>query len=164
MKGKFTIWDLDNCLADDQWRQRHVDWKKEGNERYNEYDQRMIYDEPRHLAEFAFMSRFTTPIFFTGRRERWASLTMHWLRQNLHQHTPLIYMRRDNEESKPHVVKERMLRELLARVTPIQIVAAFDDVPSIVEMYRRYNIAADRLYIHDDLSGVYQPADVTASN
>lgn len=157
---KYTLWDIDNCLADDRPRQHLIDWHLTGNARYDRYNAKMMEDELVHKVEFDFMCRFTTPVFLTGRVEKWENHTRHWLGEKLNVESPLLYMRADGDEGSPAAVKKYMLRGILARINLKQIVAGFDDVPAVVKMYQDCGISAAVLAIHTDLSKVYGPSDL----
>lgn len=161
MTTKYAIWDIDNCLADDYWRQPLIEWHKDGNARYDGYNAQMAHDAVVHKEHFEFMSRFTTPVFFTGRCVKWEQETRTWLRK-LGGHSPVLFMRGNDEDGSPALVKQRMLRAFrVQRNLPVSdIVAAFDDVPAVVAMYQASGIAACRLAIYDDLSGVYRGNDL----
>jgi hypothetical protein len=162
MTTKWSIWDLDNCLADDKWRQPLINFTVEGAERYREYDSQMLHDKPHHVTEFKFMQRFAQPVFFTGRRERWRALTTEWVQRHLAIEHPIVFMRPDDDEGTPVQVKRDMLCALLNmhRVPVFDIVGAFDDLPSIISMYHAFGIGACQLAIHHD-TGAYQPRDLT---
>lgn len=158
---KWSIWDLDNCLADDAWRQPMIDFTKEGGQRYEVYDAAMFNDRPAHVEEFNFMRRFTTPVVFTGRREKWRQLTERWLDKHFG-FVPMVFMRGDDDNGVPVQVKRDMLLRLLndQRVPVFDIVGAFDDLPAVVQMYRQFSIPSCELAIHGDLLAAYTPADL----
>jgi hypothetical protein len=158
---KYAIWDIDNCLADDKWRAHLIDWDKRGNERYDRYNSVMLHDEVCHREYFHFMCRFTTPVFFTGRTVKWEGYTREWLQDRLGVRDALLHMRENNDNATPAQVKREMLSKLYSpRSGEVSIVAAFDDIPAVVEMYRSFGIAACLLYINEDLSGTYKPRDL----
>lgn len=161
---RYSLWDMDNCLTDDAWRAKYIDWDKGGNERYSRYDSYMLEDKPVEQALRVwqvFLELGYTPIIFTGRREQWRSETEQWLRRNLHCIDPLIFMRRNGEEGTPVEVKSRMLQEFSVSmgVLPSDIGGAFDDLPSIIAMYRSHGIPATVLRAHDPHT-TYSPKDL----
>lgn len=163
----YDIWDLDNCLADDAWRQDRIEWDKTGDDRYRKYNEGLGSDELCHRAEFALFRRMgSTPVFFTGRSEYLRAPTNHWINRNLAStgmtSYPLMYMRPDNAKDTPRALKDKMLQCLFAEHLGFgsRIVAAFDDLPIVVQMYRDNNIPAVQLAIHADYSKAYKAEDL----
>lgn len=158
------IWDIDNCLADDQWRQELVDWELKGDARYYRYNEQLCKDHAAHTREFELYRRLgAKPVFFTGRAEYLRKDTESWLELRLHLKpgTYRIFMRPNGTEGlTPRTLKERMLLEFLSSYPHAKIIAAFDDIPAVVDMYRSYDVPAARLAIHSDLTGAYQPSDL----
>lgn len=162
---KYAIWDIDNCLADDKWRASLIDFSKHGNERYDAYNAKMHADAAHHLREFRFMCRFTTPVFFTGRGEKWRDATLAWLRAGGYREACgdwyRLVMRADDDNATPAQLKHNMLIDLIhSGVRREDIIAAFDDIPAVVEMYQRHSIAGCVLQINSDFSGIYEPNDL----
>lgn len=155
----YAIWDIDNCLFDDQWRTPAIEWHKTGNARYERYNKLMLSDPVKHQAEFNLIRKIAVPVFFTGRCEIYKNMTLQQLAVGLDVIAPTIYMRKDNENASPADVKQRMLKEFLEcghKVT--DIFAAFDDLPSIVDMYRSHGIPAVQLLVNEH-SRAYDTAD-----
>lgn len=153
---RYSLWDLDNCLFNDAWRTPLIEWDKAGNERYNLYDAAMKDDKPAHLTEWRIITAMSVPIFITGRRERWRDITMLMIQQHLplpETTPPRVLMRPDDSNERPVALKERLLKEFLMDegYDMSKIMAAFDDVQSIVDMYRRHGIPAAVLRCHDPL-------------
>lgn len=160
---KYAIWDIDNCLADDKWRAHLIDFTKTGNARYEAYNAQMLGDPAHHLQEFRFMARLATPVFFTGRCEKWQAYTSKWLRDGTYtdgSDWTHLYMRDNDDQSTPAELKRKMLERLIKRVGVNNIVAAFDDIPAVIDMYRSYGIAGCVLQINSDFSGIYEPRDL----
>lgn len=159
----YSIWDIDNCLADDSARQSLVDWDEVGDARYDRYNLQAAHDPLFHRAEFELMLKLgATPVFFTGRPEKHRRLTLTWLHRALGLSFPRMYMRPDGTVGlTPRTLKEQMLKEFQAWMAPDErIVAAFDDLDAVVQMYRSHGIPAAKLIIHEDVSKVYQPSDL----
>jgi hypothetical protein len=158
-----VIFDIDNCIADDHWRQPLIDWDLSGDLRYARYNDAMDKDKLCNGEIFKlFMELGHTPVFFSGRPEAYRGKTALWLADNL-SYTQNLFLRPNGTKGlTPRALKERMLRnieeECIAR--DIEVVAAFDDIPAVVEMYRELRIPAAVLAIHSDLSGAYQPGDL----
>lgn len=162
----FTIWDLDNCLSDDKWRQERIEWDKEGDERYRAYNENLTMDRPRHITEFElFLKIGAEPVFFTGRSEYLREPTWRWLSAwfgDQLKPQPILYMRPDGSRMSPRDLKEQMLKRFFGEHMGFgnRVIAAFDDLPPIVQMYRDHNIPTAQLAIHADLTGAYKPADL----
>lgn len=159
----YTIWDIDNCVADDKWRQERIEWDKEGDERYRAYNAVLEHDVVHHKREFdLFLSMGAQPVFFTGRSEYLRDATNSWLYAGLSLLQPVMYMRPNNSRMTPRALKEEMLNRFFKEHMGFgnRILAAFDDLPPIVQMYREHNIPAVQLAIHEDLTGAYKPADL----
>lgn len=162
---RIAIWDIDNCLADDSPRHHLIDWSKQGDERYLAYNEAMMNDRAVHAEEFRVLRAIgCTPVFFTGRPEAFRAQTTNWLRDNLGVSFPIVHMRPDGTVGlTPVALKERMLREYLREVQGfrqgwVQIIAAFDDLPEVLEMYRSFGIAAVQLKVGDP-HAAYGPED-----
>lgn len=159
---RVAIWDIDNCLADDAPRHHLIDWSKQGDERYDVYNAAMAQDRPAHVAEFNLMRAIgCEPVFFTGRPEKWRAQTEQWLREHFQIKFPEVHMRPDGTVGlTPVELKRRMLRAYRDfEDRGVQIIAAFDDLPCVVEMYRSYGIEAVQLKINDPTLA-YDPADL----
>jgi hypothetical protein len=163
---RYSLWDLDNCLTDEKWRTPLIDWHLDGNERYNRYDEQMYKDAPANLGTWHLITQLSHPIFVTGRRERWRELTVSWIKRNLraggtqYLHKPAVFMRPNDNSMRPVELKRMILLEFILPSIPAgKIIAAFDDVPSIVQMYRDYDIPAMVLRCHDPALS-YKPEDL----
>lgn len=164
----YSIWDIDNCLADDHWRQQYIDWDLQGDERYRRYNALSHRDTLHHRAEFELMLKIgAEPVFFSGRPEYMREMTWVWLRGHLTvsglKPQPTMYLRENGTVGlTPKACKETMLKRFFAEHLGFgnRIIGAFDDIPAIVAMYRENNIPAAQLCIHHDLSGAYQPSDL----
>lgn len=163
-----SVWDLDNCLFDDTHRVHLIDWAKTGNERYDRYDAEMAKDPVAHQAEWLVMTAVSQPIFITGRRERWRKITEEQISKNLRILRngglktigyPIIFMRPEGDASRPVDLKHRIIMKVL-EVNPIdRIIAAFDDVESIVDMYRELGLPGVLLRVNDP-KHTYGPNDL----
>lgn len=162
----YTIWDLDNCLADDMWRQDRIEWDKDGDERYRAYNSVLIHDELGHGKEFElFLKMGAEPVFFTGRSEYLRESTWEWMHLRkllVGQPAPLIFMRPNGHSASPRDLKEAMLRRFFRDHLGFgnRVIAAFDDLPPVVQMYREHNLPAVQLAIHAELTGAYKPEDL----
>lgn len=163
----YTIWDIDNCLADDGWRQERIEWDKRGDERYRAYNAVLEGDAPQHFSEFhLYMKIGAEPVFFTGRSEYLREPTYRWLERHYKQFglqpRPVMYMRPNGHSATPRDLKEAMLRKFFSEHLGFgnRIIAAFDDLPTVVQMYKSYNIPAAQLAVSLHLEGAYKPSDL----
>lgn len=144
-KPKIVIFDLDNCLSDDRHRIHLIDWTQTNpGLRYVQYHKRCDEDRPGNIALF---SRAQGPkaVFFTARPESVREQTRSWIAKNFYVYDPLIFMRPNDDHSSSVELKRRMLNLVLSGN---EIVAAYDDRPDIVEMYKSYGIDAKVTNIH----------------
>lgn len=171
IKRLFTLWDLDNCLFDDKWREPLIDHRLTGNEKYAAYNERLGEDKVCHLRHFRLMCDDTRiqPIFMTGRQDRYFLATQDKIQRDLGVWVELgqnIFMRKGDEQTRPADLKRRQLHELRAVLTEVygpdgwEIVAAFDDLPNIVDMYREEGITACQLAIHPVSHAIYSAEDL----
>jgi hypothetical protein len=159
---KMVIWDLDNCLADDKWRQDLIEWDKVGDERYEVYNNHMCGDNAHNVDKFkAFVAAGLYPVFFTGRAEHFRGATAAWIRENLCCEAFTLFMRPSGTVGvTPAALKERMLDDLFSMGhLPSDIVAAFDDLQPVIDMYRSRGVNGVHLQIHDP-AGAYDAADL----
>lgn len=144
---KCSLWDLDNCLSNDEWRIRFVDWTKtNGDERYREYHRRCFGDRPGNKQLFQLVTLHTRPVFITARPEEVRASTEAWVREMLGVYAPEIYMRAIGDHRPSGELKLALLEE--ARLLPIDIAVAFDDRADVVAAYRAFGIDASILAIH----------------
>lgn len=148
--SEFVIWDLDNCLSDDGWRIRFIDWHKPVETRWTNYHRMCFRDAPGNHAEFFEAVKLgLAPMFITGRPESARALTMAWLSHHFDIRSPMLLMR-GNEDHRPSVdVKLELLTGALQRAKGRPRLA-YDDKPDIVQMYRDvFDIDAQVLRIHN---------------
>lgn len=144
---EFSIWDLDNCVSDDEWRIKFVDWTKtNGDERYAEYHRRCFADRPGNVAVFKAIAARTVPLFFTARPENVRKSTVAWLREQLGVRDPIVKMRPMGDGRSSPVLKLEMLDEMFLQRA--EIFCAFDDRMDVVAAYRARGIPATLLAIH----------------
>lgn len=143
------IVDLDNCIADDGWRIRHIAWQHENPfDRYHAYHSLAPFDVLRNEHILATKSRI---VVFTARPVHYAHATREWLERNdVH---PLHILMRNNHDHRPSVqLKEWQLDCLLAHhdVHIEEILMAHDDRQDICDMFERRGIPATRTFIHNN--------------
>lgn len=160
---KYVIFDLDNCLADDEHRIPLIDWSQSDPEkRYAAYHAACGVDAKRNGSTLeSHMRDGSIPVFFTGRPESVRGITNDWIKREL-----LLLLgdyelhMRPNGDRRPSVdVKRDMLDKFSVLVAPISdIVAAYDDRSDIVDMYRSRGISAYQMTIHSTCA--YTPPSV----
>lgn len=159
---KCIIWDLDNCVSNDDWRIRLIDHSLEGGARWAAYHAACGADKPVNLDVFDAMRELhfdATPVFITGRPESVRETTRAWIRRHLHVHDPEIMMRGGDLVENSVALKRRHALALKGRgALPI---LAFDDRQDMVEMYRSIGIRAVVLRAHEDMS---PHGDIQATN
>ena len=135
------IIDLDNCISDDGWRIKRINWLTDDpDERYREYHEAMGRDK---LANAHLLNTEQDIIIFTSRPERYRGETERWLIANGVKYF-LLFMRPYDNHMSSLQLKELFL-DTLGQV-PLR---AYDDRPDIVEMYRHKGIQAEVVKIHD---------------
>lgn len=159
MGMNMAIWDLDNCLSNDEWRLRRINWATENmDERYAAYHAVCGDDPPSNLDVYYAVRLLAVPIFFTARPEEVRAQTEAWIRRHLDEPKPMVLMRRrsglDLKLSSVEI-KRAMLRGLMAsivdadRLNEFDALLGFDDRQDIVAMYKEMGIKARLLKVHD---------------
>ena len=145
---KMTIFDLDNCLADDRRRISKINWALPATGgRWDEYHNNSVYDAPHHKS---LVASSVNPVFLTARPERVRVETKNWIRCHYGISNPLVLMRREGDCRPSVTLKAEMVAELYTEHDCDEIVAAYDDREDIVSMYYGvYEIPAQLLRIHD---------------
>src|SRR6478736_4196555 len=151
---RYAIFDLDNCLSNDEPRIRQIDWRKPGAERYQVYHQLCGLDKPADdavkLVEDALM-RGLHPIFFTGRPESVRAQTCDWIEKTFG-FRPYALMMRPTDDDPRHAadLKRWMLQEFLAGEQTHEscIIEAWDDRHDVLQMYREFGITAHHKQLH----------------
>jgi hypothetical protein len=162
-----SIWDLDNCLADDAWRIPRIDWSAAcPGARYAAYHAAAGEDAcaVRNAALFKAWRAFgTAPVFATGRPEAIRRDTEDWIERHLGMRPTrdALFMRGDTDHRPSVVLKREMLSLIRATYPAAHIALAFDDHPGIVDMYRAEGVAALHLQIHS--VDAYNPPPVAAT-
>ena len=145
---KYVVFDLDNCLSNDEWRIQHINWHaKNLTERYDTYHSLAPFDEPGNMKVLrSWLDHKYDLIILTARAARYDVATQCWLRK-YDIPAAMICMRAADDFRPSEVVKREQLISL--RIDPSNIAAAFDDRQRTVDMYRALGIErAVRLWIH----------------
>lgn len=130
----YVIFDLDGCLADDEWRRHYL--PPEGTTdpgKYADYHRRCTFDSPMNLALFKRMSSGIMPIFVTARSTAYEALTRHWIETVLGCPDYLLRMRHESSRFNSPDFKSEVAKRFLD--IGGNIVAAFDDRIDVLEAY-----------------------------
>lgn len=148
----FIILDLDNCIADDEWRIPRINWQhKDPMRRYHDYHSLSGFD--RAGNKDLFQKTKHDIIILTARPVHYAPITMEWLnRQHI---KPFALIMRNNDDHVPSVDLKRKQMGWLTHLYNIDvkdIVCAYDDRMDVVEMYLQHGVIAEVRSIHDTCS------------
>lgn len=148
--GGYTIFDLDNCLSDDGWRIPRIDWSAGDNfRRYHNYHSLAPFDSPAHREAFADARRRSAIILLTSRPIHYRAATVEWLNRH-HLNFEILLMRNDHDHRHSVEVKRWQLAQLVHYDLHLDdVLAAYDDRPEIVAMYREHGILAYEMAIHN---------------
>ena len=145
----YIILDLDNCIADDAWRIPRINWQKSNPiERYHEYHSLSAFDGVGNTDLFS--GNHHKVIVFTARPVLYSFITFEWLKRNGIRAEHVV-MRNNDDRRNSVDLKRHMLHWLPEHygVAWQDVVAAYDDRPDVVEMYRKHHIPAFVRCIHD---------------
>lgn len=143
-----AIIDLDNCIANDQWRLNLIQHHHEvPNDRYWDYHDRCdLDDHPNPHVIFNLTRRVDHLIVFTSRPEKVRLKTSQWLSR---WGIPISHlMMRPDDNMMPSVdIKKLMLNWLPAEY---EVQYAIDDRNDILDMYRANGIrSVERVFIYE---------------
>lgn len=168
---KYVIFDLDNCISDDAWRIKYIDWTVDNpGERYRTYHELCVEDEPKNTCIVkGAVALGHSIVYFTARPEAVRKQTIEWLRKH-ELPAGTLCMRSDDDHTPSLSVKRVMARALLTSIESVngKVVKAYDDRTDIVEMYtKEFGIPAEALWIHDECAytrPTQAPAKETAAD
>lgn len=149
---KVILCDIDNCIADDEWRIPRINWQKHGDERYHDYHLLSAWDRPNKSMQQELLRRGEKIVFMTARPVAYRALTEHWLELVFQCGYPEILMRPNGHKGTSPEVKQQLLDWLTGGeygISVQDIVHAFDDHQGVIDMYRRNGIPATRVAIHN---------------
>lgn len=155
MSYKWAIFDLDNCLANDQWRIQYIDWTQSApDHRYHDYHSLAPFDSPANLDTFRPLARASKIriAFFTARPAAFRAATGIWLDRNGMRFDALMMRPRGDHRPSMQLKAAHLLSFLKDNSLSPQddIIGAFDDRQDVVEMYLRQGVGrAAQLSIHD---------------
>jgi hypothetical protein len=142
---RLVVFDLDNCLSNDEWRIPTIDFKATTPDaRWSEYHAMCHADHPANVETFRNATYNAIPVFITMRPEACAKATTDWIERNLAPSNYGLIMRGDDDHRSSVDIKRDAVLSL-----PSLPVAAFDDRPDIVEMYKSLGVPAIRLCVHN---------------
>jgi len=149
MNTKLAIFDLDNCLANDEWRIPHIRFELDNklDEKWDKYHSLCGNDVPANNEWLnGARARGLTPVFVTMRPVKYWDQTVEWIerRLGLAPGTFALYMRPEGDHRGSVELKREIVTNLLANVSE-----AYDDRPDIIYMYRSLGINAYVLKIHN---------------
>lgn len=141
------ILDLDNCIADDEWRIPHIQWQHtDPHRRYHSYHMLAPWDKVKNRELF----KGRGPIaIFTGRALLYREFTVEWLKRAGVEVAHLL-MRNNHDRRTSVELKRTQLQHLISfyGVPMNSIERAYDDRPEIVDMYRAHGLQAEVRFIH----------------
>lgn len=135
---RLLIFDLDNCLSDDQWRHHLI---IEGD--YHAYSSAAWADQ-FHSPHRSFFVGGYTIVICTGRSDRYRELTVKWLTK--WQVPWSILLMRPEGDNRPSA---ELKPELLSCVNKSWIQIAYDDRDDVLFAYERAGIPCRKLVIHE---------------
>ena len=146
----FVMFDLDGCIANDQWRIGLIPENPTEGHHWNEYHSKCHEDTPlEHGAAILrdHIEKGHAILFTTARPMSVAKKTSDWITQHFgitsDEHFAIL-MRQDHDVRGALPLKEDFAKYAieLAKKTGVSIVGAYDDREDIVNMYRTYDINA----------------------
>lgn len=143
------ILDLDNCIADDEWRIPRINWQHEDPfRRYHDYHSLSPFDE---VGNADLLKTEHGIAIFTARPEHYRALTEEWLRHNDITFKHLLMRNNDDHRHSLQLKREQLDHLRRFHGVPFcSIIAAYDDRPDVVAMYRAAGIKAEVRAIHDN--------------
>lgn len=148
--NKYIIVDLDNCIANDAWRIPKINWQKSNPmDRYHDYHSLSGYDECGNMDIFAEHPG-AKAIVFTARPVLYHAVTEEWLRRKGVPYEFIVM--RNNNDHRPSLELKRSMLKWLPEMYDIefnQIVAAYDDRPDVVDMYRAHGLRGLKRELHN---------------
>jgi hypothetical protein len=148
---KTVIFDLDNCISDDNWRTKFIDHSRANTEieKYHKYHLLAPFDDHCMIAKGKFDAHKRSGcimVILTSRPEYYRYQTEEWLYRKGFHYDALI-MRPNNDHSESKELKIRSLTYSGVDLTTILI--AYDDRYDVLEAYDKSYIPAERLFIHE---------------
>lgn len=132
------IMDLDNCISDDSWRLKYIDWDEPCmRKRFHQYHLRLSQD--------AFVSNSFIkegPIIVTSRPYVYYRETKYWLDYHGVKYRDIL-MRTINCYEPSRVLKRKIAAQLKG------VTLAVDDRDDVLQAYQYLGIKTERIAIHE---------------
>lgn len=180
-----TVFDIDNCIANDAHRIGLIDWSRDiAAGRYDAYHAALEDDKPMPVAALKALV-VGDAVFMTARPDKYRDATLRWLRRHYGDDIAIrnehLYMRGDTNHLPGVDVKREMMSHLLnPNNNPsgkhIVVCRAYDDRDDILAMYRSLGLPVQKMKMHDTCAytnprakvrgpiEMVEPADVTAAD
>jgi hypothetical protein len=144
----YAIFDIDNCISDDEWRIEKI--KEESSqlpkdELYREYHALAPKDKAKNLIYIKDDHADDDIIMITSRPEEYRAQTEEWLKKNGVKYKKLLMRPKGNHQ--PSAELKIKLFDSLG-IEPEEVTCAYDDRSDIVRAYRKHGIWAVKLAIH----------------
>lgn len=142
-----TIFDLDNCISDDNWRLPYINQRETGERKYDQYHMLAGFDQLAH-ASLLLGKRV---VISTGRPVRYKPITEQWLLRNGIR-AEIIIMRNEGDARDQVRIKRQHLVWLLSLYDyrREEIAHAYDDRVDVVAEYNSLGIPASVLAINKE--------------
>jgi hypothetical protein len=141
------ILDLDNCISDDAWRVPFIDWTTD--DMYRRYEKYHSLCELDDFKNCQLIDSLHGIIILTARPRKVEAMTIRWLKR-WSIPCALLLMRNDNEHKRSVDLKREQLLALPSLgLKLVDIYAAYDDRPEVVEMYKMMGINGQVSAIHN---------------
>lgn len=150
LNDNVVIFDIDGCISDDSWRRSRIPEGASQPLEYDFYHAGCKDDPPLEMGAQVLrmhIQRGDFIAFCTARPAKTTEMTVDWIKRHFDIDLTQDYMllsRSDEDARSAVAVKTEMasyLRKYEQQINK-KLVAAYDDRPDIVEMYRQHNLAA----------------------
>jgi hypothetical protein len=146
---RYIILDIDNCIADDGWRIKTIDWRDtDPFRRYHTYHQLSPWDAVGNRDLFEVVRKRI--VVLTSRPVHYRAMTEEWLDRA---EVPVkhLLMRNDVDFRPSLAVKASQLGWLWADygIHLAQIDCAYDDREEILAMYRAHGLRTELRALHN---------------
>lgn len=139
------ILDLDNCIANDEWRIQFIDWNEQDmNKRYEKYHSCSFNDQ---IGNTHLLRTEHDIVISTARPECYRATTIAWL-DSKNIDCVSLFMRPDGDHRHSVDLKRDHLKLIASIHGADNIADAYDDRPDVVKMYMDNGIVAHVHAIH----------------
>lgn len=144
---KYTIFDLDGCLSDDEHRRpllpQHTHAKPS---EYDAYNDKCSMDAPMNQQHWVRATLATLPMIITARPSSCNPETQDWIHEWFGGNFSLRMRPQGNLMPSPEL-KVMLLNN--AGVQPHEVAEAYDDRADVLAAYREWGIPVERLFLMD---------------